>query len=161
MTSPSAADLADTEGSAPVGAVTEPPTAFLAYRRFRFPPVQRSPSPKKTGAISASPCMKSDNDVGRSPAEVITRVSAERLGLPDDVRCAPPLAAEFSHPWPAAPLLLHGQTAVVPSPKQKLATGPPPPGTSPFPAIDGGDPDFHNPTVIVPVCGGVSASKRK
>src|SRR6266850_4764851 len=58
------------------------------------------------------------NAVGRSPEQVITIVSAERLGDPDAVSSAPPVVEEFSQPWPGLPLLAHGHAAPVPSPKQ-------------------------------------------
>src|SRR6187401_2494987 len=121
------------------------------------------PSPKLVPAVSLEPCQKTVSDVGRSPEEVSRRLSAPRLGEPVAASSAPPVPIEFSQPWPAMPLLPHGQGAPDPSPKQKLVTGegPPPPGTSPEPATEPGAPDFHTPSAIEPDCGPTSASKRK
>src|SRR5262245_61319363 len=105
--------------------------------------------------------MNKESAVGRSPDAVRTSVSAERMGLPEPASSAPPVEAELSQPWPAAPLFEHGHAPMLPSPKQKLEIGGLPPGTSPVPVIEGGEPDRHSPSVIVPLCGGAFASKRK
>src|SRR5258705_6327452 len=161
ITSPSAADCADTERSSSAGAVTDPATALFTYRRLRLPSAQRRPSPKFTGEISTSPCRKIESAVARSPADVSTSVSLERLGVPVELSCAPPVEIEFSQPWKGAPAFPHGQAEKAPLPKQKLVTGPPPPGTSPLPTIAAGTPIRHRPIEIDPVTGAASASKRK
>src|SRR5260221_9338556 len=81
--------------------------------------MQRSPSPKKTGAASSVvPWSRMLNAFGSSPELVITSVWGEVV--PEAASCAPDAFCEFAQPWPAAPVLLHGQaTEPVPSPKQK------------------------------------------
>src|SRR5207249_8097642 len=114
--SPSAAERAEIDGSPGEGRVTTPPLAAFAYRRKRLPPAQRRPSPKNTGGLALLPCRSVLSAFGSSLEQVSCTVSPERLAAPDAERTEPPVAAEFSQPRPAAPLLPHGQAAPLPSP---------------------------------------------
>src|SRR5436190_7790386 len=103
--SPSEADLAETDGSPACGAVTTPPLALFVNSRLRVPPVQRKPSPKLTAEMFWLPSKRMLNATGSSPEEVNCSESAERLGVPVEVRSAPPVPTEFWQPCPADPLL--------------------------------------------------------
>src|SRR5689334_3680128 len=61
-------------------------------------------------------------DVGRTPVTVTVSMSVASEAWPSYVSSAPPLAAEFSQPCPAEPLLAQGQDKSVPSPAQKAVT---------------------------------------
>ena len=66
--------------------------------------------------MSVLPCSRIESACGNSPSVVSTTLSGEVLPLA--LSSAPPVAAEFSQPWPDAPLFAHGQGASDPSPAQ-------------------------------------------
>src|ERR1043165_5230777 len=114
----SAGDFAGIDGSPAPRAGTKPFGAGRTGNALKYPPMQPKPAPSATGAIVVEPCSTMLSAPGRSPDEVSCSVSAETLGTPAAVSCAPLLATELSKPCPAAPLLLQGQAASDPSQKQ-------------------------------------------
>ncbi len=96
-----------------------PPTAFVVNKRFKLPPTQRMPSPKRIGWPSdADPWNTSVGAFGISPPACSKIVSG--LVAPVAFKRAPPVAAELSQPRLGNPALPHGHAPSDPSPKQNF-----------------------------------------
>lgn len=80
ITSPVAADRADTLGSPAEGAEDAPACAVRAYIRRSEPPAQRKPSPKPNAGTARLPWKYTPGALGVDPSRASCNVSAVNRG---------------------------------------------------------------------------------
>src|SRR5689334_14136262 len=107
ITSPSAAERAQTFGSPGPGTLTAPSEASLMYIRRSVPAMQRRPSPRCVAGAIELPCTTKLSAEGASYALERSSESDPTLGFPEAESRAPAEGKngnEFRQPCPGEPL---------------------------------------------------------